>query len=113
MRGQVLLLGPLCENITLLHHAEHLVDVPDKRVDRYRMPVLRDGEQVWLEFEEFDTTNGIVDWPEEYFETIVAAYLAAGRGRAVTVGHAPAYLFEGDDLVRFGKGWMEMHFAQR
>lgn len=110
--GKVLLLGELFANVTLLHHAEHLADVPDKRIDRYRMPVLQDGERVWLEFEEFDTTNGIVDWPGDYFEAIVEAYLAAGRGRAATVGHAPAYLLEGTDLVGFGKAWMEAHFAR-
>lgn len=111
-RGQVLLLGPLFENVTLLHHAEHLADVPNKRIDRYRMPVLRNGERVWLDFEKFDTTNGIVAWPEEYFETLVAAYLAAGQGHAATVGHAAAYLFDGADLVRFSKAWMETYFSR-
>ena len=32
-RGLVMLLGASLGNITLLHHAEHLADVPDKRID--------------------------------------------------------------------------------
>lgn len=110
--GRVLLLGALFGSVTLLHHAEHLADVPDKRVDRYRLPVWQDGKRVWLEFEEFDTTNGVADWPGDYFGTIVEAYLAAGRGHTGTVGHAPAYLLEGADLVGFGKAWMERHFVR-
>lgn len=99
----MLLLGQFFENVTLLHHAEHLADVPGKRIDRYRMLVLLNGQWVWLEFEELDTANGIVDWPGDYFEAIVTAYVDAGYGSAGTVGHAPAYLFGGADLVRFGK----------
>ena len=47
--GAVLLLGPLLSNITLLHHAEHLAQIPEKRIDRYAMPVLRDGARVWVD----------------------------------------------------------------
>ena len=110
--GKVLLLGRLFDSVTLLHHAEHLAEVPGKRIDRYRMPVLQDGERVWLEFEEFDTTNGIVDWREDYFEAIVEAYLATSKSRVATVGHAPAYLLNGAELVQFGKAWLEANFTR-
>jgi len=40
-------------NITLLHHAEHLANVPNKRIDRFRMPILQDGKRVWVEMEEY------------------------------------------------------------
>jgi aminoglycoside 3-N-acetyltransferase len=37
--GKVLMMGAPLETITLLHHAEHLADLPDKRVVEYRIPV--------------------------------------------------------------------------
>ena len=111
--GYVLLLGPLLRNITLLHHAEHLAQVPNKRIDRYRMPIIRDGKRVWVEIEEFDTTRGIVDWPEDYFETIAKEYLASGKGRSGKVGGAQSYLFDGAELTAFGVKWMEEHFVER
>ena len=108
--GDVLLLGAPLSSITLLHHAEHLADIPDKRVDRYAMPVLRDGRTVWMTIEEYDTTEGIADFgegEEDYFAAIARDYLASGRGRSGKVGEAAAYLFPADDLTRFGIAWME------
>jgi len=108
--GDVLLLGAPLSSITLLHHAEHLADIPDKRVDRYAMPILRDGRTVWVTIEEYDTTEGIADFgegEEDYFAAIARDYLASGRGRSGKVGEAAAYLFPADDLTRFGIAWME------
>ena len=111
--GKVLLLGPLFRNLTILHHAEHLANVASKRLDRYRMPVLRDGRRVWVEIEEYDTTLGIVDWPDDYFQTIALECLASGQGRCGMVGVAQSYLFDAASLVQFGVQWMEEHFAGR
>ncbi len=108
--GSVLLLGPLLGNITLLHHAEHLANIPDKKVDRYSMPVLVDGQKVWMDFEEYDTTLGIVDRPDNYFETIANEYLAIGHGRTGKVGSADAFLFDAAPLSAFGVQWMEEQF---
>ncbi|WP_045235111.1 aminoglycoside 3-N-acetyltransferase [Deinococcus pimensis] len=109
--GQVLLIGELFENVTLLHHAEQLARLPEKRVVRYRMPVLQDGVRVWKTFEEYDTTNGIADWPVEYFEVIVRSYVEAGHARVSQVGAAPAFLLDGPSLVEFGQQWMELHLT--
>ena len=111
--GTVLLLGAALSNVTLLHHAEHLADVPNKKVDHYRMPVLVDGQSVWMDFEEYDTTLGIVDWPDDYFATIATEYLATGHGHTGKVGSADAYLFEAAPLSTFGARWMEEHFNGR
>lgn len=108
--GVVLLLGSPVGDVTLLHHAEHLADVPNKKVDRYRMPVLQDGRRVWMDFEEYDTTRGIVDWPDNYFQTIVEDYLAVGNGRTDKVGAADSYLLDAVSLTAFGTRWMEEHF---
>ncbi len=109
--GHVVLLGATCSNLTLLHHAEHLVMLPEKRIERYAMPVLRDGHRVWVEIEEYDTTDGIADFgSDDYFLEIGHAYRASGKGRAAQVGNAAALLFEADDVTHFGMRWMEAQY---
>ena len=108
--GLVLLLGSPVRSITLLHYAEHLANVPNKRITQYRMPMLQNGQRVWMDFEEYDIYRGIVDWPDNYFETIVREYLAAGNGRTGTIGAAESYLLEAQSLTSFGVNWMEEHF---
>jgi aminoglycoside 3-N-acetyltransferase len=111
--GQVLLLGAPLNTLTILHHAEHLANVPNKRIARYQMPILRDGQRVWADFEEFDTSLGIVDWEgEDYFITIAREFLASGQGNTGTVGAAQSHLFDAAALVRFGVEWMERNFGQ-
>ena len=74
---------------------------------RYKVPLLRDGERVWVEVEEYDTGRGIVDWEGDYFVSIMEEYLAAGHGRTGTVGAARSYLFDAAALLRFAVAWME------
>ncbi len=109
--GRILLVGTSFSNLTLLHHAEHLADVPHKRIDRYQMPILQDGRRVWVDIEEYDTTDGIADFGgDDYFLAIGQAYVASGKGRTGQVGNAPSYLFDADDLRRFGTQWMEANY---
>lgn len=108
IRGLVLLLGAPLNTITLLHYAEHMARVPNKRIVRNKVPLLRDGQRVWVEFEEFDTCEGIRDRdPEEYFETIAREYLSSGKGYSGKVGAAPSYLFDAADLTEFAIQWVE------
>ncbi len=72
-----------------------------------------DGQSVWMDFDEYDTTLGIVDWPDDYFVTIATEYLATDHGYAGKVGSAEAYLFEAAPLNAFGVRWMEEHFNGR
>jgi len=109
--GRVLMLGAPLDTVTLLHYAENIADVPNKRVVKYKMPVMRGGKKVWVELEEYDTSRGIVNWPEEdYFTTIMQAYLQSGKGTAGKVGAAQSYLFEARNLVDFAVRWMEREF---
>ena len=96
-------------SITMLHYSEHMAEVPDKRLARYQVPLLQNGERVWVEVEEYDTANGIVDWAggDDYFPVIAQAYLESGRGHAGTVGAAASYLFEAAELHVFAVEWME------
>jgi aminoglycoside 3-N-acetyltransferase len=110
-RGKTLLLGSPRWTMTLLHHAEHMADIPNKRIRRYEIPILIDGRKVWREVEEFNTTIPIVEGPDdEYFATIVTEYLATGRGRTGTVGDAECVLVDAADMVAFTVNWLESRF---
>ena len=111
--GKVLLLGSPLNAVTVLHYAETIAEIPDKRIVRYRMPILREGKRVWVEIEDIDTGEGIVEGHsnEEYFAEIVREYLASGKGRWGTVGAAPSYLFDAAELVRFAVRWLERSFG--
>ncbi len=106
--GQVLMLGAPLDTMTLLHHAEHLADIPGKRVIRYETPVLEHGRAVWRWFEEFDTSDPVVDgFAEDYFATIVEAFLGGGGGTRGTIGRAPSVLVDAAAIVPFAVRWME------
>lgn len=111
--GKVLLLGAPLNTLTILHHAETLARVPNKRLMRYKMPMLREGKKVWVEIEDIDTSRGVFDWKGgDYFEAIAREYLASGKGRTARVGAAESYLFDAAGLVRFAIGWMERMFGE-
>jgi aminoglycoside 3-N-acetyltransferase len=114
-KGKVLLLGAPFNTLTILHHAETLARIPNKRLVRYKMPILREGKRVWVEIEDIDTGRGIVEGrsSEEYFAAIVRDYLVAGKGRSGEVGAAESHLFEAADLVEFAVQWMERTFGRR
>jgi len=98
--------------VTLLHHAEHIADVPNKEIVRYWAPILRNGAKTWIEIEEFDT-NGCLPWygPTDLFEAIVRDYLQQGRGTVGRVGAALSYLFDAADLTEFAVEWIEERFS--
>jgi len=113
MGGKVLLLGSSLSNVTLLHHAEHLADVANKRVVRYWMPILENGAKTWVSIEEFDT-EGCLPWrgSVDLFEAIVQDYVKEGRGTVGAVGAAKSYLFDAADLVSFAVEWIEKAFDE-
>ncbi len=108
--GKVLLLGSPLSDVTVIHYAESMARVPNKRTVRYRVPVLREGRRVWVEVEELDGNNGIATYDEaDEFGAIMRAYLATGRARGGKVGAAESYLLDAPDLVPFAARWMEEH----
>ncbi len=114
--GSVLVLGASLETLTLLHYAEAIADVPEKRRVTYRMPVLVDGRREWREFHDFDTSNGAFPYDAaappgvDAFEIIGREALAAGCGRSERVADAECHLFEASSLVDFAVTWMEERF---
>lgn len=106
--GKVLRLGADPDTVTMLHYAEYLAALPDKRRTRwdYLLATPDGSRHVWIEC--LDDSKGIADHAgEDYFAAILAAYLAEGRGRIGKVGAAQAELLDAADLVAFGARWME------
>ena len=99
--GRILLLGSDHDNVTFLHHAEHIVDIPGKRIARFLVPVLEQGARVWREMAEVDTSSAgaHANWPPDFFRRIVDAHLGATGNRGALVGDAPSVLLRARDLL--------------
>ena len=101
--GRILLLGSDTDAVTFLHYAEHIVDVPGKRVARFRVPVLEDGRRVWRDMAEYDTSQPAhASWPERLFGEIVEGYLAKTGNAGALVGDARAHLIDARGLLAWG-----------
>lgn len=108
--GFVLMLGAPLDTITLLHYAEDRAALPDKRVKQYRCPILSAGQTVWVDLEEYDTSDTVIDAHYE-FDQIARDYLATGEGRTGLIGRAQSYLFEAANIAGFGIQWLESRFG--
>ena len=115
--GQILMVGAPLGTVTLLHHAEALADVPNKRRVTYRMPVVEDGASVWRTFHDIDTSAegafpyADVTGQDDAFEVIAREALAAGCGVTGRVGDAESHLFEARQLLTFAVAWLEARFG--
>jgi aminoglycoside 3-N-acetyltransferase len=116
--GQVLLLGAALDRLTILHHAESLVDSPQKRGARHVIPVREDGEVVWRDVVDHDTSTAIGAFPYERavgdqdpFAVIGQLALDAACGVSGLVGSAESHLFPAGPLVRFGVEWLSREFG--
>jgi len=112
-QGKVLLLGAPFNSTTLLHHAEHVADVPGKEVIHYWAPVLRAGRKEWVRIEEFSTEE-CLRWygAGDMFDAIIEDYLQSGQGSVGPIAAARSYLFDAADLDRFAVGWIEERFSE-
>lgn len=109
--GKVLMLGAPLDTMTLLHHAEHLADIPEKPIRRFEAPILVDGKVVWRKFEEFNTSDPVVaSLPDDYFALVVEGFLDTGRGARGTIGAAPSVLVPAAEIVPFAVAWLESRF---
>ena len=114
-KGRVLRLGADVDTVTLLHYAEWLAPIANKRrVRRHRMVIGDDGQPVIRVVETLDDSDGIADYDgieDDEFGVILGEYLATGRALTGTVGGARAELIDGNDLVRFAVDWIVSHAA--
>lgn len=109
--GKVLRLGADTDTVTVLHLAEHLVKLPWKRrVLRHPLVATPDGPTVRA-VSTIDDSDGITDYPGEYFDDILAAFLATGRARTGIVGRAKSELFNAAEIVSFATAWLAVHLG--
>jgi aminoglycoside 3-N-acetyltransferase len=99
--GKVVLLGCDHDTVTLLHYAEHIVDIPGKRVVTCRVPIDEGGRRMWRELKEFDSSSAGAhpNWPDRFFAGIVDTYLTRTGNCGGLVGHARSHLIDGRGLV--------------
>jgi len=117
--GQVLMLGAPLDTLTILHHAEALVDSPERRSVAYGIPVAEGDRVVWREVQDIDTSSRgafpyerFVPAGVDPFIVIGQAALQAGCGRRAGVGDADSVLFEAAPLVRFAVAWLQQRFGE-
>ena len=106
--GKILRMGADPNTVTLLHLAEYLVELPDKRrVARHHKVVAASGSSAIRKVSCLDDSDGIVAWDGgDYFAVILHDYLAAGRASQGTVGSARSELIDAVDLLRHATTWM-------
>lgn len=116
--GQVLLLGAPLETLTILHHAEALVDSPEKRLVTYAIPVRQGDRVIWKEVRDHDTSSRgafpyerFVEPGRDPFDVIGSAALEAGCGVRGRIAEGAGHLFEAQPLVEFAVSWMEERFG--
>ena len=106
--GKILLLGSDHDQVTFLHYVEHVGDIPDRRIARFKVPVLENGRRVWREMAEYDTSTGAhAHWPDEFFAKLVDAHLAATGNEGGLVGEARSHLISAPALLQFARPIME------
>ena len=113
------MLGAPLETLTILHHAEGIADVPDKRMVTFRVLVAEDGVVSEREYTDIDTSQGAVPYDRldlgdtDEFEVIARAALDAGVGMRGQVAAAECHLFDAAELTAFGAAWIEERFGGR
>ncbi|HET6763372.1 MAG TPA: AAC(3) family N-acetyltransferase [Longimicrobiaceae bacterium] len=111
--GKVLLLGSDFDHVTILHHAEALADLPDKRIVRNEVRVRTGDEITSVQIEEFNTSIAVVAaMPDSIFDDIVSAYVATREVGSGMVGGAQTFLLEAADLVAYAIAWMEREYGR-
>lgn len=101
LKGKILLLGSDHDQVTFLHHAEHIVDVPDKIVATFDVPC-DDGAGgiTWRSMKEYDTADTAhAAWPADMFGQIVDGYLTSTNNRGGRIGNAESYVLEAHGLL--------------
>jgi len=107
--GKIILLGSDHDAVTFLHYAEHIMDIPGKRVARYQVPVMENGCRVWRAMEEFDTSDdgAHANWPDRFFAKIVESLLVKTENNGALVGNAMTHKISARELLDFAVPMME------
>ena len=107
--GRVLMIGAPLDTMTLIHHAEHIARIADKRVKRWEVPFATGDGTEWRMSEEFDTSDAVCPQLDgvDYFTAIVSTYLENGQGRRGNVGKAPSVLMKAKGILDHAVAWLE------
>jgi aminoglycoside N3'-acetyltransferase len=112
--GRVLRLGADIETVTLLHYAEYLAPLPNKRRVRRHRRVRRGDASAIVTIECLDDEHGIVPFAAgDYFGFLLRDYLATGNATTGTVGRARSELIDARSLVEFAVRWMAEHLVPK
>ncbi len=112
--AKTLILGAPLYTATILHYAEYLAQVPNKRYVRYEVPVLEHGHKAWRQVTQMNRdafVPGAEGLDPDYLEQVIRAYLGTQMHKEGRVGAAPAYLFEMADLVPFAVRYFEGRYG--
>ncbi|QQR56949.1 MAG: AAC(3) family N-acetyltransferase [Candidatus Melainabacteria bacterium] len=100
--GMVLLIGSDHDQVTLMHYAEAIAPIENKTVLNLQVPLLRNGVRTWVDIEEFDSSIGVLPWPDErFFATICDAFIEKNNIPSNKIGDAVSYLLPAHELVDF------------
>jgi aminoglycoside 3-N-acetyltransferase len=100
--GKILMLGSDHDTVTFLHYAEHIVDIPDKRIVRFQVPIEEQGRRVWREMAEVDSSRGAhAHWTHRFFAELTDSYLMETGNTGGRVGNAQSYLFSARGLLEY------------
>ena len=100
--GKVLMLGCDHDTATFLHYAEHIVDIPDKRVVTFKVPVLEHGQRVWRDMKEYDSSAGAhPSFPRDFFARLVDGYCRRAGRAGGKVGNADCVLMDARGLLEY------------
>ena len=99
--GKVVLIGSDLDAVTLLHYAEAIAPIAEKKLVRIKIPLLQSGEKQWIDVEEFNSSTGIRDWPDRFFAEIIETYLRKFSVIAGKIGQATTYVVDAKQLSEF------------
>jgi aminoglycoside 3-N-acetyltransferase len=101
--GRIVLLGSDHDAVTFLHYVEHVIDIPNRKVARFRVPMEEHGERVWRNSEEFNTADegAHENWPDRFFAKIVDTHLRETGNQGGRVGNAVTYLLSAREVFNF------------
>jgi aminoglycoside 3-N-acetyltransferase len=110
------MLGAPLDTVTLLHHAEAIARVAQRRRVTYRVRMATTGGVEDRTFDDIDTGEGAYEYAtlglgDDAFAVIAREALAAGAGTRGRVGEGESHLFEAAPLVAFATAWLEERFA--
>ena len=99
--GKVLLVGSDLDQVTLLHHAEAISPINQKKMVYIKVPLIRNHRRQWVDVEDFDSSVGMCNWPDRFFCTILEMFIDASKPMCGFIGNAQTYLLNANELVKF------------